>query len=299
MRTIKRYLDPKGDIPFKRIFGEHPDLLKSFLNALMPFEEGQYIFSLEYIPAEQVPINPAKKNSIVDVKCKDNRGRFFIVEMQVLWNDVFPKRLLFNASKAYVKQLDSGDNYYLLQPVYALGIINAIFDHDTEQFYHHYRILNAENNAEMIEGLDFILVELPKFKPVSMSEKKMAVLWLRFLKEVTEKADSVSEELLENEEISKAIELCEVGAFTDAELEAYENFWDIVRTENAIIASNNAKLAAERAEKEAALAAVERERAEKKVALAAAEQERAEKEAALKREEALLAEIAALKKQNN
>ncbi|MDR1594914.1 MAG: Rpn family recombination-promoting nuclease/putative transposase, partial [Prevotellaceae bacterium] len=37
-----RYLDPKNDLPFKRIFGEHPELLMSFLNALMPFEKGQY-----------------------------------------------------------------------------------------------------------------------------------------------------------------------------------------------------------------------------------------------------------------
>jgi hypothetical protein len=136
----------------------------------------------------------------------------------------------------------------------------------------------------VIEGLEFILVELPKFVPVSPSEKRMAVLWLRFLKEVTDDVDSVSEELLEDKEISQAVELCKVGAFTDAELEAYENFWDIVRTENALIASNNAKLAAKEAEI-----------AEKDAALA---KERAEKEAALKREEALLAEIAALKNSN-
>ncbi|MDR0711701.1 MAG: Rpn family recombination-promoting nuclease/putative transposase, partial [Prevotellaceae bacterium] len=38
---MARYLDPKNDLTFKRIFGEHPDLLKSFLNALMPLEERQ------------------------------------------------------------------------------------------------------------------------------------------------------------------------------------------------------------------------------------------------------------------
>jgi hypothetical protein len=35
------YLDPKNDLVFKRIFGSHPGLLKSFLNALMPFEPGR------------------------------------------------------------------------------------------------------------------------------------------------------------------------------------------------------------------------------------------------------------------
>lgn len=30
---MSRYLDPKADVVFKRIFGEHPHLLKNFLNA--------------------------------------------------------------------------------------------------------------------------------------------------------------------------------------------------------------------------------------------------------------------------
>ncbi|MDR2763613.1 MAG: Rpn family recombination-promoting nuclease/putative transposase, partial [Tannerella sp.] len=33
---MARYLDPKNDLIFKRIFGTHPHLLTSFLNALMP-----------------------------------------------------------------------------------------------------------------------------------------------------------------------------------------------------------------------------------------------------------------------
>jgi hypothetical protein len=46
---MARYLDPKNDIPFKRIFGEHPDLLLSFLNALMPLGSEHTIDSLEYV----------------------------------------------------------------------------------------------------------------------------------------------------------------------------------------------------------------------------------------------------------
>ena len=33
----KRYLDPKADLTFKKVFGEHPDLVISLLNALLPF----------------------------------------------------------------------------------------------------------------------------------------------------------------------------------------------------------------------------------------------------------------------
>jgi predicted transposase/invertase (TIGR01784 family) len=233
---MKRYLDPKNDLPFKRIFGEHPDLLKSFLNALMPLEENQHIESLKYLAAEQVPNNPAKKNSIVDVRCKDNHGRQFIVEMQMYWNNYFSNRMVFNASKAFVRQLNSGEDYELLQPVYGLGIINDIFDRETSEYYHHYKTINYNNNRETIKGLEFVMIELPKFKPISVTEKKMTVLWLRFLKEIEDdKYIEPAPELLKNKYIRQAIEICEEGAYTEAELYAYERYWDAVSIEKSLL----------------------------------------------------------------
>lgn len=119
-----KYLDPKADITFKRIFGEHPDLVMSLLNALLPLEEGQQIEGVDYLTPEMVPDNPIKKNSIVDVRCRDTQGRQFIVEMQMNWNDEFKKRIVLNASKAVVRQLEKGEDYSLIQPVYALSFIN-------------------------------------------------------------------------------------------------------------------------------------------------------------------------------
>jgi predicted transposase/invertase (TIGR01784 family) len=234
---MARYLNPKNDLPFKRIFGEHSDLLISFLNALMPLEEHQQITDLEYLSAEQVPENPAKKNSIVDVRCRDNYGRQFIVEMQMLWTSYFTRRMLFNASKAYVRQLDQGDNYRLLQPVYGLAIINEEFD-KTPEFYHRYRIREDSNSKGVIDGMEFVLVELPKFKAEKWADRKMAVLWLRFLKEVEEDLRVVPEEFKENDDIRRALEICEEGAFTEAELAAYDKYWDIISSEKSFIYEN-------------------------------------------------------------
>jgi predicted transposase/invertase (TIGR01784 family) len=232
---MARYLDPKNDLPFKRIFGEHIDLLKSFLNALMPLDKDQQIVSLEYLPAEQVPENPLKKDSIVDVRCKDNYGRQFIVEMQMQWNTAFTKRMLFNASKSYVRQMKKSEEYHLLQPVYALAILNEKFDEKTDEFYHHYRIVNDKNTDERIEGLEFVMVELPKFEAETWTDRRMAVLWLRFLKEVGEDMRVVPAELKENEEISRALGMCEEGAFTEAELATYERYWDSISIQKTLI----------------------------------------------------------------
>ena len=76
---MKKYLDPKADLTFKKVFGEHKDLVISFLNALLPFENPEEeIKSVEYLNPELVPMNPLRKDSIVDVRCKDGLGRQFI-----------------------------------------------------------------------------------------------------------------------------------------------------------------------------------------------------------------------------
>lgn len=232
-----RYLDPKADLTFKKVFGEHPDLVISLLNALLPFDEPEEeIAEIEYLTPELVPETPLKKNSIVDVRCKDKMGRQFLVEMQMLWSPAFMQRVLFNASKAYVRQLGGRESKYeLLQPVYSLNLVNDIFLPDVAEAYHDYKIVQVEHTDKVIEGLRFIFVELPKFKPQDFKGKKMAVLWLRYLTEIDEHTRQAPKELLENPEINKAVTQIEESAFNDAQLWWYDDFWDAVRVENTLI----------------------------------------------------------------
>lgn len=231
-----KYLDPKADLTFKKVFGEHPDLVRSLLNALLPFETpDEYIVDIEYLPSEMVPDTPFKKNSIVDVRCRDQRGRLFIVEMQMLWSSAFMQRVLFNASKAYVRQLGGAEKYELLQPVYSLNLVDDVFMPDVEKYYHDYRIVHMEHSDKVIEGLRFIFVELPKFTPHTYTEKKMQALWLRFLTEIDGRTREIPQELLDNPEIKKAVDQIEQSAFNDAQLLGYDEFWDAVRVEKTLV----------------------------------------------------------------
>ena len=232
---MAKYLDPKADLTFKKIFGEHKNLVISLLNALLPFSEEQKITEIEYLPAELTPDNPMRKNSIVDVRCKATDGRQFIVEMQMEWTTAFKQRVLFNASKAYVRQLKNSKKYHLLQPVYSLSLVNDVFENDIEDFYHYYRLVHEEHTEKVIDGLHLVFVELPKFKSHTISEKKMQVLWLRFLTEIGEDTKEVPEELIENAEVKQAIEIVEESAYTDEELAQYDKFWDAIRVEQAFV----------------------------------------------------------------
>lgn len=155
-----KYLNPKADLTFKRVFGEHPDLVMSFLNALLPLQSGEEITEIEYLPAEMVPENPLRKNSIID-------------------------------------------------------------------------------------GLQLIFVELPKFTPHTYAEKKMHILWLRYLTEINEHTREVPPELLESPEIKKAVTALEESAFTPAQLLGYEKFWDIISVEKTLFRSAERKGRAE------------------------------------------------------
>ena len=243
---MSRYLDPKADVVFKKIFGDHPTILISFLNAVLPLEMDSPIVELSYLPTDQVPEIPEFKRTIADVKCTDSNGRVFIVEMQMNWTDSFKQRLLFGASQAFVKQLGKGKDYQFLRPVYGLGLIAEIYEKTSPEWYHHYQLVKKGNSeGDIIDHLQLVFIELPKFPVHLPKEKKLRVLWLRFLREIDEKTTTVSKELLAVPEIAQAIELAEESAFTPAELETYQSYWDQVSREKTLIVDNFAKGKAE------------------------------------------------------
>lgn len=232
---VMKYLSPTADVTFKKVFGEHPDLMISLLNAMLPLEPGQEIVRIEYLPPEMVPDTPGKKNSIVDVRCFEPDGRQFIVEMQMEWTTNFMQRVLFNASKAYVRQLNKADHYTRLQPVYALSFVNTIFEPEMPgTWYHYYSMVHNEDTGKVIDGLHLIFIELPKFHPRTYSGKKMQVLWLRFLTEINENTREIPSDLLDDPQVSKALDYVEEAAFTPAQLLAYDYYWDAVRVERTL-----------------------------------------------------------------
>lgn len=225
---VIRYLDPKADLTFKKIFGEHKDLVISFLNAMITFEDKAKIESVEYLSPEMIPDTPMKKYSIVDVMCKDEFGRLFIVEMQMIWTPEFKERILRNTAKAYSNQLPAGVEYGECKPVYSLCLINEAVYKDDDEFYHHFVLTDKTNGNRILDGLNIIFIELPKFKADSVSDRKMQVLWLRFLTEINESTFEIPSEFTENKEISKALEIVKGFAFSDKQMLTYYKFWDTV-----------------------------------------------------------------------
>lgn len=232
------FLRPTADLTFKRIFGEHKNLVISLINALLPLSGEDEVQEVEYLPAELVPELPTGKNSIVDVRCKDGNGRHFRVEMQTIWSPAFMQRVLFNASKVYVNQIEKNKDFRATQPVYSLNILNDTYMNGTEyadEYIHNYSIVHEKHTDKVIEGLHFTFVELPKFHPSTTAEKKMTILWLKFLTTINEDTIEPDADLLSNDETNQAINLVRESAFTPAQVRTYDKYWDEMWRENLLI----------------------------------------------------------------
>ena len=230
-----KYLDPKADLTFYKVFGEHPDLMKSLLNALLPFKsEEEEITSVAYLTLGIMPKTPLQKYRVLAVRCEDAKGGQFIVEIQIIWSKEFMQRVFFIDSKAYVNYPSLSEDYSLLKPVYSLNLVNEVFEPELDDYYHYYHLVHEEHTDKVIDGLHLVFVELPKFTPHTFTEKKMQVLWLRYLTEIDEKTKTVPAELLANPEIAKAVSEIEESAYTEEELLGYDEFWDLVSVEKTL-----------------------------------------------------------------
>ena len=233
----KRYLDPKADLTFKKVFGEHPDLVISLLNALLPFQTKEEIQSVEYLTPFHAPDNIFFNENVVNVRCTNNNGSHFFVQIQTFWAPSFSLHVKPNSSKAYISKLGKriGMNYQ--EPVFSLNLVREIVDADVDNYYHFYDIVQDDLTERIIDNFHLVFVELPKFTPHTMNEKKMQVLWLRYLTEIDGYMETVPQELLDNPEINKAMEVVEESAYTPEQLLGYDKFWDIIRTENTLYSS--------------------------------------------------------------
>jgi len=246
---MPKYLDPKADLTFKKIFGQHKHLVMSLLNALLPMPDGMEIKSVEYLTPENIPDNPGKKYSIVDVYCTDNFNRNFIVEMQSVWNTEFFQRTLFNATSVFSKQLKKGMSFGDLKDVYALSLVNdekAFANYGSNEYIQEYYLTNKKHpDTDIRTDISMVFIVLPNFKPQNRAVKKMHNLWLKFLTEIDENTVDTDPELIENKDTNEALEMLRTSAFTDEEMLAYEKYWLDVSTEKSALERERAEGRAE------------------------------------------------------
>ncbi len=231
MMTPYKYYSPVTDVTFRKVFGENIDLAASLLNAFLPLPEGRKITNIKYVPYKQMPNTPTKNYNYVNVNCTDSKGSIFSVEIQLNWDTDFLRQLEFDSSKVYVKQLDKGKPFQLLQPVYSLNFVQGDLHKGLSEWYHPYQLVHIYHTNRVFNGLKIVFAELEKYEKFAEKGDTKMDLWMRYFTEMTEKTRKPAPELLADPDIAKAIELLEVINYDDVERELYDRYWDAVSVE--------------------------------------------------------------------
>jgi predicted transposase/invertase (TIGR01784 family) len=172
-----RYMNLMTDFAFKKVFGteENKALLIAFLNEVVPHKET--IVDVQYLPTEQLGNIKDDRKAIFDLYCIDEKGERYIIEMQVVQQEHFMGRSLFYATFPIQSQATKGKWNFELKPLYHIAILNfSLFDDD--DCISHVSLVKEETKKKVSDILNFIIVELPKFRKEIKELKTKLDCWL-------------------------------------------------------------------------------------------------------------------------
>lgn len=222
---ISKFLDPKNDVAFKKIFGteKNKDILIHFLNDMITFKERGPIKEVTFLKTIQDPETAAKKTSIVDILCKDNKGNQYIVEMQVAKEKGFEKRAQYYASKAYISQAHAGGEYHNLKEVIFLAISDFVMFPNKKGFKSDHVILDKDSYENDLRDFSFTFLELPKFNKDINELSNIIEKWMYFFKHAEETSEQDLHKIIGHDEIiERAYEELNRFSWNEEELLTYD-----------------------------------------------------------------------------
>ena len=228
--AITKFLDPKNDIAFRRIFGseKNKDILIHFINDVLELKGGDKVKEVTFLSTIQIPEIAAKKQSIVDVLCKDENGVQIIVEMQVSPQAGFEKRAQYYAAKAYSRQLEKGQKegarYIDLKAVIFIAISDNIIFPEKVFYKSDHVILDKDTYTHDLKDFSFTFIELPKFKITDINLLTNIIeKWCFFFKHADETSEADLRKLIGSDQvIERAYEELNQFNWTETELLTYE-----------------------------------------------------------------------------
>ncbi|KJV70489.1 Rpn family recombination-promoting nuclease/putative transposase [Orientia tsutsugamushi] len=233
---LSRFLDPKNDVAFKKIFGseKNKDILIHFLNDILLFEGNRKIIEVEFLGTILDADIASKKESIVDVLCKDKNGAQYIIEMQVDPTQGFEKRAQYYAAKAYGRQPNRGKEgkYSDLKEVIFIAIADYKLFPNKEDYISRHVILDKKTYEHDLKDFSFTFIELPKFKKDRVEElNDITEKWCYFFKHAKETTlDGYNKIIGEDLIIKRAYEALDQFNWSEDELITYEQelkrIWD-------------------------------------------------------------------------
>ena len=257
-----RYVDLTLDAGFKAVFADkgNKELLIGLLNVLLP-PEARVGDILEYLDRETGPDFLGGKSTRMDLVCRGEDGRRFIVEMQREPETAFFERCVYYGSGVYRAGLPRGGRYGdWLHPVYVVGILNYSLPHDDESLWDSgnmvscYRFIESRTGELAPDTILCIFAELGRFgkSAAECADDRDALFWLFRHSGVM---DSLPEELRHSRLAEGITDACELAGFPADKKTLYEK--DMITELDMVLRNDYARKEGEargKAEEQSAIA---------------------------------------------
>ena len=216
----ERYVNFYTDFAFKKLFGTevNKDLLISFLNALLHGREE--IREITYLNTEHLGTQEYDRRAVFDVYCKNEKGEYFLVEMQKGEQQFFKDRSIYYSTFAIREQAPRGEWNYGLKGIYTIGILNFCFENTDPSYYHEVKLLDTKTKEVFYDKLTFIYLEMPKFTKTEAELETLFDKWLyaiRNLASLMERPRTLQEKVFQH-----LFEAAEIAKFNKQERYEYE-----------------------------------------------------------------------------
>ncbi len=220
-----RFVDPKNNVAFQKIFGseQRKEILISFLNAVLDLTGEKEITDIELLNPYQAPRIEGLKGTILDVRARDRRGVFFIVEMQVCRTPGIKKRFTYYAAKGYVSQIIRGADYPKLNQVVFIGILD-FNEFENEHYLSRHVFMNTKTLKQEIMDLELNFIELPKFDKKETELENILEKWVYFIKNASDL--SIIPEHAAETVLRSAYEAANEFDWTRDEMDVYD-YWSM------------------------------------------------------------------------
>ena len=214
-----RFISPKTDFAFKRIFGSNRSqkILISFLNAIV-YDNQNIIQSLEIIDPYNAGYTSTIKDTYLDVRALLDNGSTVIIEMQVLNIEGFEKRVIYNLAKTYGSQLSLRTEQPRLQPFITLIITDFLLFQESGKMINKFRFKEDTELFNYRDELTLIFLELPKFNKELSALETLSDKWIYFLKSAPS-LEVIPSSLGEISEIEAALNIANRADLNNQELE--------------------------------------------------------------------------------
>lgn len=160
------YINLTSDAGFKLIFGnpDNAELTITMLRALIPERTIRRIFFLD---KEIIPVIPDGKAHNLDIKCQEEDGTYFLVEMQKEPYAAFGNRLVAYSAWPLRRLLKKGKDYRNMNYLYSIAVLDYIMELDGEdgqeasQLVRKAFVKMEDSGTILSNRLNFLFLQLP------------------------------------------------------------------------------------------------------------------------------------------